>query len=70
MLDSLSSLGEVMGGGMEYTNLFPILEDVMQNEEEHVRLKAVETYEKIIREGNVQKCETKIIGSLKNILGF
>ncbi len=39
MLDSLSSLGEVMGGGMEYTNLFPILEDVMQNEEEHVRLK-------------------------------
>ena len=31
---------------------------------------AVETFEKIIREGNAQKCETKIIACLKNILAF
>lgn len=28
-----------MGGGAEYANLYPILEEVMQNEEEPVRAK-------------------------------
>ena len=31
MLDSISSLGEVMGGGLEYSNLYPLIDDVMQN---------------------------------------
>ena len=37
MLDHLQELGEVMGGGIEYTHLFPLLEEVMQNEEEKIR---------------------------------
>lgn len=39
MLDSLSSLGEAMGGGNEYANLLPLIEEVLQNEEEKVRNK-------------------------------
>jgi hypothetical protein len=39
MLDAVGSLGEVMGGGLEYTHLFPLLEELMQNEEEKVRKK-------------------------------
>ena len=32
MLDSLVSLGESMGGGLEYTYLLPLIEEVLQNE--------------------------------------
>jgi hypothetical protein len=33
LVESLQSLGEIMGGGAEYTYLFPLLEEVMQHEE-------------------------------------
>lgn len=33
-------------------------------------MQAVETYEKIVQESNIQKCEAKILVSIKNILAF
>lgn len=39
MLENLIELGEIMGGDHEYTNFFPLMEEVMQNEENKIREK-------------------------------
>jgi len=37
LINNIETLGEVIGGGVAYTFLFPILEDALEYEEERVR---------------------------------
>lgn len=56
-----------MGGGVTYSFLFPLLEDILEFEDDKVKRKAIEKYYECIHLSDFQKCEGQIAQSLRKL---